>query len=158
MDSTIFEWLQNSRLGLAVGEDWFPYVESAHVVFLALVAGSILTVDARLVGLASRHLRFTYLSERLLPWTWGAFAGAAVTGTLLFMANATGYIHNTPFLIKLALIAAAGINMAWFQFVTFRSVQSWDTGTPVPAARAAGLVSIVLWCGVVGFGRWIGFV
>jgi hypothetical protein len=155
---TFFDWVQNTSLAVKVGEDWFPYVESAHVVFLALVAGSILTVDARLIGFASRQLRFTYVSDRLLPWTWGAFIGAAITGTLLFIANATSYAANVPFRVKMVLLVLAGINMLFFQFVTYRSVSSWDTGTPTPAARAAGMVSIALWCAIIGFGRWIGFV
>ncbi len=158
MLQSFFEWLQNTPLAVKVGEDWFPYVESAHVVFLALVAGTILTVDARLIGFASRQLRFTYVSDRLLPWTWGAFIGAAVTGSLLFMANATSYASNTPFQVKMVLLVLAGINMLYFQFVTFRSVSSWDTGTPTSAARTAGVLSILLWCAIIGFGRWIGFV
>jgi hypothetical protein len=158
VNQSFFEWLQSTALAVKVGEDWFPWVESAHVVFLAAVAGTIFTVDARLVGLASRHLRFTYLSEKLLPWTWTAFIGAAITGGLMFIANATTYAGNTPFLIKMCLLILAGVNMLVFQFVTFRSVQSWDAGTPVPAARVAGLLSMLLWAGVIGFGRWIGFV
>jgi hypothetical protein len=155
---TFFDWVQNTSLAVKVGEDWFPWVESAHVVFLALVAGTIFTVDARLVGLASRQLRFTYVSDRLLPWTWGAFIGAVITGTLLFIANAASYAGNTPFQFKMALLVLAGLNMLYFQFVTYRSVSSWDTGTPTTAARAAGVVSITLWCLIIGFGRWIGFV
>jgi hypothetical protein len=155
---SFFEWLQNTSLAVKVGEDWFPYVESAHVVFLALVAGTIFTVDARLIGFASRQLRYTYLSTRLLPWTWGAFIGAVITGGLMFMANASSYAGNTPFQIKMVLLLLAGANMLYFQMVTFRGVNSWDAGTPAPAARAAGFISIVLWSGVVGFGRWIGFV
>jgi hypothetical protein len=155
---TFFEWLQNTSLAVKVGENWFPYVESAHVVFLALVAGSILTVDARLIGFASRQLRFTYVSDQLLPWTWGAFIGATVTGTMLFIANAAHYAGNFPFQVKMVLLLLAGINMLYFQFVTYRGVSAWDTGKPAPAARAAGLISITLWCGVIGFGRWIGFV
>ncbi len=138
--------------------NWFPYVESAHVVCLALVAGSILVVDARLIGFASRQLRFTYVSDQLLPWTWGAFIGAAITGGLLFAANATSYAANIPFRIKMVLLVLAGINMMYFQFVTYRGVGSWDVGRPAPAARAAGLISISLWCAIIGFGRWIGFV
>lgn len=153
-----FEWLQNTPLALVVGEDWFPWVESAHVVCLAMVAGTIFTVDARLLGLASRKLRFTYLSAQLLPWTWGAFTGAVITGSLMFIANATSYAGNTPFRIKLVLLLLAGINMLYFQFVTFRTVEKWDAEMPVPAARAAGFLSILLWSGVIGFGRWIGFV
>jgi hypothetical protein len=155
---TFFEWLQSTSLAVKVGEDWFPYVESAHVVFLALVAGTIFTVDARLIGFASRQLRFTYVSDRLLPWTWTAFGGAAITGSMLFMANATTYAANVPFRFKMVLLLLAGINMLYFQLVTFRSASSWDAGTPASAARVAGLLSIALWCGVIGCGRWVGFV
>jgi hypothetical protein len=134
---TFFEWLQNTSLAVKVGEDWFPYVESAH---------------------ASRHLRFTYVSDRLLPWTWGAFIGAAITGSLLFMANAISYAANVPFRYKMVLLLLAGLNMLFFQLVTFRKVGAWDNGTPAPAARLAGLLSIGLWCAVIVCGRWVGFV
>lgn len=154
----LMEWLQNTPLAMSISEDWFPWVESVHVVCLAVVAGSIFLVDTRLIGLTSRNLRFTYLSDRLLPWTWGAFIGAAITGSAMFIAGATNYVHNAPFLIKMCLLVLAGINMLYFQFVTFRSVQSWDTGRPIPAARTAGAISLTLWCLVIGFGRWIGFV
>lgn len=157
MNQTLIDWLQNNPVAVAVGEFWFPYVESAHVVFLALVAGSIFLVDARLVGLASRHLPFTYLSQRLLPWTWWAFAGAVITGVLMFMPSASRYLENTPFLIKMGLLVVAGLNMAFFQYVTFRNVKDWDNGLPVPAARAAGVISMLVWIGVIAFGRWIGF-
>lgn len=153
-----FEWVQATPLAVLVGESWFPWVESAHVVFLAVVVGSILLVDARLMGFASRHLLFTQLSRRLLPWTWGAFVGAAITGLLMFIANATTYAGNTPFLIKMALLAGAGLNMLFFHLVTYRDVTKWDDGKPAPAARAAGIVSSLLWVGIVACGRWIGFV
>jgi len=58
----------------------------------------------------------------------------------------------------MALLVLAGINMLYFQFVTFRSVQNWDTGRPSQAARTAGGISMTIWVLVIGFGRWIGFV
>lgn len=158
MEQTFFEWLQNSTIGVLVGEVWFPWVESAHVVFVAAVVGSILTVDARLLGLALPNLRISQISKQLLPLTWVGFAGAAITGGMLFSANATGYIHNTPFLIKMWLLLALGLNMLYFHVVTYRGVGKWDIGPAAPAARLAGTISTVLWLAVVGFGRWIGFV
>ena len=158
MEQSFLEWLQDTPLAVLVGESWFPWVESTHVVFLALVAGSILTVDARLLGVGMKHLRITQISRQLLPLTWIAFAGASITGAMLFMANATGYIHNTPFLIKMCLLLALGINMLYFHVITYRSVGNWDIGNPPPPVRVAGLISTVLWLGVIGFGRWIGFV
>jgi hypothetical protein len=58
----------------------------------------------------------------------------------------------------MVLLVLAGLNMLFFQKVTFRTVSAWDSGTPPAAARFAGVLSIGLWCGVIGFGRWIGFV
>lgn len=157
MNAGFLEWLQGTPLAVAISEDWFPYVESFHVITMAIVAGTIFIVDTRLIGLTSRRLPFSYLSERLLPWTWGAFGCSAVTGTLLFSANATGYYGNTPFRVKMVLLVLAGLNMLYFQKVTFRGVSAWDLSRPPPAARLAGAISIALWCGVIGFGRWIGF-
>lgn len=158
MNTSFLEWLQGTSLAVSIGSNWFPYVESAHVIFLAVVIGTILTVDTRLLGWASRHLPFDYLAERLLPWTWGAFAGAVVTGLLMFIVNATSYWSNTPFLVKMALLLFAGANMMYFQLITYRGVRRWNTGQPTTAARAAGAISLVTWLGIVGFGRWIGFV
>jgi hypothetical protein len=151
------ERLQNSPLGLWVIEEWFPLIESLHVISIAMVAGTIFLVDTRLLGLTSARLPFTYVSDRLLPWTWGAFAASVITGTLMFIGNATSYYENTPFRVKLVLLLLAGLNMLFFQLVTFRSVARWDSERPPGAARAAGMISISLWCGVIGFGRWIGF-
>lgn len=154
----MLEWVQNTSLAVAIVEDWFPAVESLHVIAMAMVAGTIFIVDTRLVGLTSTKLPFTCVSHRLLPWTWGAFVIAVITGTLMFIGNALDYFENTPFLVKMALLVLAGLNMLVVQLVTFRGVAAWDSGRPPRAARAAGVLSILLWCGVIGFGRWIGFV
>jgi len=158
MQQSFLEWLQNTPLAVLVGEVWFPWVESSHVVFTALVVGSILIVDSRLLGMGPQQLRITQIARQLLPVTWVAFAGAAITGAMLFMANATNYIHNTPFLVKMCLLLALGLNMLYFHVVTYRDVERWDTGRPSPAARTAGFISTVLWLAVIVFGRWIGFV
>ena len=158
MSVGFLEWLQGTPLAVSIAEEWFPLVESVHVITMALVTGTIFIVDTRLVGLTSARLPFSYVSDRLLPWTWGAFGCSVLTGTLMFMSNATGYFDNTPFRLKMTLLLLAGLNMLYFQSLTFRSVSAWDAGRPPVAARAAGVISICLWCGVIGFGRWIGFV
>ena len=76
---------------------------------------------------------------------------------LLFIANATGYYDNAPFRWKMLLMLLAGVNMLYFQLVTFRGVATWDSGNPPLPARTAGISSILLWSGVIGLGRWIGF-
>ena len=158
MSEPFTQWLQATPFAMAISQDWFPWVESTHVVCLALVAGTLFMVDTRLMGLTLVNLRVTHVAERLLPWTWGAFIGAAITGSTMFIAGATHYTGNAPFLIKMGLLVLAGINMLYFQFVTYRDVARWDSGRPTRAARAAGAVSLLLWCLIIGFGRWVGFV
>jgi len=132
------EWLQGTPLAVSIAESWFPLVESFHVITMAIVAGTIFIVDTRLIGLTSMRLPFTYVSHRLLPWTWIAFACSVVTGALMFIGNATGYYVNVPFRVKMVLLVLAGLNMLLFQKVTFRTVSAWDSGAPPAAARFCG--------------------
>jgi hypothetical protein len=142
-----------------LGWEWlFPIIETLHVISLAMVFGSILMVDLRLVGAASRNSAVSKLSGEVLPYTWGAFVCAAVTGTLLFISKAHVYFFNLQFQIKFLCMFLAGVNMAVFHFGAYRRVLEWDDRFPAPrAARLAGTLSIALWTGVIFFGRWIGF-
>lgn len=156
--NNLLQALQDSSIASYVAVTAFPYVECAHVVALAMVAGSIFFVDTRLIWKTSVSLPFTHVASRLLPWTWGAFVLAAITGLLMFASNATSYINNWPLLTKFALLALAGLNMAYFHFVTFRDVAAWDVKRPPAAAIAAGYLSLTLWAGILFFGRLAGFV
>jgi hypothetical protein len=150
-DSGLGEWGRTSLRGL-------PIVEALHVLAIAVVFGTIMIVDLRLLGFPNVSRSFLRTSHELLKYTWGAFIAAVITGVVLFAANAITYYGNTALRVKLVLILLAGVNMAVFQFVTEKSAASWDKNTPMPAAaRVAGFVSLVLWVAVIFFGRWIGF-
>jgi hypothetical protein len=154
------QWLHGTALAEFMQQsEWaFPAAESLHVVALSLVLGTIAIVDLRLVGLASRRAAFTALAQDCLPCTWVAFAIAAVTGVLMFVANAASYLGNAAFQVKMLLMLLAGVNMAVFELRTVRSVAAWDRSVAVPlAARMAGFLSLTFWLAIVGFGRWIGF-
>jgi hypothetical protein len=136
----------------------FPLIESVHVVSICLVVGSILVVDLRLLGLASVHQSVGRVTSGILPLTWGAFAVAVASGTLLFISNATKYLANGYFVAKIFLICAAGLNMAIFHAISARDLPRWEKETRLPLpARLAGGLSILLWIAVVTCGRWIGF-
>jgi hypothetical protein len=136
----------------------YPIVESLHVIAVALVFGTILVVDLRLLGVASTNRPFTRVARDLLRLTWGGFALAVVTGTLLFLPNAGSIALNANFQLKMALLLLAGLNMFVFEFISARNVAVWDTASPPPnSARLAGLLSIGLWASVIVFGRLIGF-
>jgi hypothetical protein len=156
----IFKAVEDSGVAAFVREDpfAFPVLEALHVVSIMLVVGSIFMLDLRLIGVSSRNHAVTKLSNEVLPWTWVSFAFAVITGALLFAGQAGAYLANTQFQLKLLLMAAAGLNMLVFHFVTWRSVNAWNTVTPTPAgAKLAGLLSLAFWIGVVICGRWVGW-
>ena len=155
-----WSWVQGLPLSEYIGFTWwFPFLESIHVLAIAFVVGSILTVDLRLVGVTALRYAVSRMTKELIPWTWGAFVVAVVTGTGLFMTRASVYVENPAFQIKFVLLILACVNMAFFQFRTFRSVRGWDTSATIPLdARIAGAASLILWSGVVLAGRWTGHI
>jgi uncharacterized membrane protein len=158
--TALLEWLQASSWAVFIHKKpWaFTTVEVVHVFAIALVIGTIMIVDLRLLGIASRKRPVAELSRQVLPFTWAAFVLAVIAGSLLFISRATEYFGNTMFWIKMALIAIAGINMVIFEFITVRGVKEWNLSpTPPLPARLAGGISIACWVLVLVFGRLIGF-
>jgi hypothetical protein len=99
------------------------------------------------------------MSKKAGVWGGGAFYVAVVTGIGVFVTRAPAYIENPAFQFKLVLLLLACVNMALFQFRTFRDVASWDTAAATPvAARLAGAASLVLWGEILLAGRWTGHI
>jgi hypothetical protein len=158
--TNIWESIEYSSLGISIAESlWaFPLIESFHVMALVTVFGTIMVMDLRLLGLASNKVPVTAMSSDTLKWTWIGFVIAAITGTLLFISKASTYMVNPYFLTKMGLLAAAGLNMVIFHFVTYKSVNEWDTSGTLPTgAKLAGVLSLIFWLIIVFCGRAIGF-
>ncbi len=151
--------LQNLGFATQIREsDWlFPTIETVHVFALVLVVGTIMTVDLRLLGFASKERPYSQVAAEMLPWTWVAFAVAALAGMLMFSSKALTYYGNVPFRLKMAALLLAGINMATFHWFGTRRLEIWDRGPPPRGARLAGGASLLLWTAIVAAGRWVGF-
>lgn len=155
-----WEMLEASPVGdFVASSSWaFPTLECVHVIAIVTVVGTIAIMDLRLLGWASRTCSVTEMSNDTLPWTWGAFALAAVSGGLLFVSKAHIYAIDPWFLWKMFLILCAGVNMAIFHFFTWRTVHKWDSDCAVPLpGKIAGALSLVFWILVVFCARLIGF-
>ncbi len=150
-NSSLGVWLRGSIMAI-------PIADAMHVIAIAFVLGTILIVDIRLLGLPSTRWPITLLSHPLIRCTWLAFVIAAITGTLIFVANATTYYINLAFRIKMILILMAGINMMVFEFITVKTLEKWDQEVQPPlAAKTAAFASLTLWIGVLVLGRITGY-
>jgi hypothetical protein len=149
--TAVAEWMRTSLKAM-------PIIEATHVLCVALIFGSILIVDLRMLGYPHTKRPWTRTYSELIRITWCAFVLAAITGALMFAPNAVTYVGNTAFQLKMLTLAAVGVNMLIFQSISARSVAAWDQNASAPpTVKLAGVLSILLWITVILLGRWIGF-
>ena len=157
---SVLHWLATTRWSVALHESVYvwPLLESIHVLCLALFVGTAVMLDLRLLGVAMPHIPASAFTQRLLPWTRGAFVIMVATGVLLFTATPVTYYNELSFRLKLILMVAAGFNVWFFHARTRRRIADWDSVvTPPTAARVAAIVSLAAWTGVVIAGRLIAY-
>ncbi|HEX8593563.1 MAG TPA: DUF6644 family protein [Pseudomonas sp.] len=153
------DWLDASPLGSAMrGDLWlYPLVEVMHIIGFALLVGCVVMFDLRVLGL-SRTIAVTALARHLLRFAVAALLLIVPAGLMMFSAHPHDFADNNVFLLKLSLIAIAGINAALFHVGVYRSVQRWNTEIPAPAiAKVQAMLSIALWLCVVLCGRLLAY-
>ena len=153
-------WLEGTGLATWVRESpslWaYPTILTLHTVGLGIVVGASAVVDFRLLGYA-RRVRLVDLSPLFALMAW-AFLLNAVTGVLLFIADATTKSRQPVFYVKLSLIFIA----LWCTFGTRQIVREGNPEAAAGAAPANGarlaVASLLLWAGAITAGRLMAYV
>ncbi|QBZ89776.1 hypothetical protein EPZ47_13940 [Pseudomonas viciae] len=151
--------LGDSSLALAMrSELWlYPLVEVVHIIGFSVLVGAVVMFDLRILGL-STGIAVTALARHLLPWAVAALLLIVPAGLMMFSAHPHDFAGNKVFVLKLCLIAAAGINALLFHVGTYRSVEQWNTGHKAPSlARIQALASMMLWTSVILCGRLLAY-
>ena len=157
---SLFEWLEAMPMSLALRESiyGYPIMLTSHVVSMTLIAGLLIMMDLRLMGVGNLQTPVTRIQDRLFPWQMLGLATSVLTGGLLFFGQPMRFYGNFYFWIKNGLMLLALVNALWFHLTTYQSVAAWDTDrTPPFAARMAGALGMVLWAGVIVTGRMIAY-
>ncbi len=160
MLNEFWQWLEYLPIAGEIGATWwFPFMESLHVLSLAIMLGAILMVDLRILGLAALRYSITQMNRELVPWSAGAFLIANATGLAMFITRASSHVQNPAFQIKMGLLLLAGVNIAFFHFRVMRNIAAWNSDARPPfAARVSAASSLFLWCSVTLAGRWVGHI
>ena len=151
-------WLHDSGLGTWVRESlsiWsYPTVLTLHTVGLALLAGFSIAIDLRILGVARRAPLAPMAS--FFPLMWFGFWLNALSGTLLFMADAIRKAVNPAFQVKLALVAFSVIVLRVMQRRLFRPGASVEAASSTTAKLLAA-ASLMGWLGAIAAGRLIAY-
>jgi len=155
----VFGWLETSSVSEYIRHSHllYPVIEIFHIVGFVFLTGSAFLFDFRLLGV-SKKIPVTDLAQHLLPWARRSLLVVIPSGFTLFMTQATSLGYNRVFWIKLTLIFLAFLNAGYFHRYTFRNHTAWNQFQPTPiAARLAGMISILLWTGVITCGRFLAY-
>jgi hypothetical protein len=136
----------------------YPLVNAAHILGVALLVGSIVPLDLRLLG-AWRSVPLPPLWRVLTRIAGAGLVLALIFGTLLFITRATEYTASNLFISKMVVVTlgtanALALRMMWPAYVS--EMTSTDGKPPARLRLAAGM-SLVTWLTALILGRLIGY-
>lgn len=155
----IAQALQETAIARWIGESgslWgYPTILFLHTLGLATLAGLNTGINLRILGLAPA-LPISPL-VRFFPVMWAAFAVAAISGTLLLIADATTKLAQVVFWVKLLFVALAVVNMQMIRSRVFGDplVDQRPLGSN---ARTLAITSTLLWVAATIAGRLIAYI
>lgn len=151
-----FQWLETFWLGqFIVGSNWlFPVIESVHLLALAVMGGSVLIVDLRMLGLGFRERPVSEIAREARPWMIRALIVMFLTGIPLFLSEPIKCYYSPAFWVKMWTLAIAVI----YTFtIRTRVARREPVRNTARLQMLAGALSLALWFTVASAGRWIGF-
>ena len=145
-DLSLFTAVRESRLV-------YPIVLSTHLACIAIFGGLILITNLRLIGWTLTDIPAADLIRSLRRWKQFGFVIMVTCGVLLGASKASEYLPNPFFQLKMGLLIGVAVHGVYFRRTVYR------TAMPIEPrkARAAAVMSLILWVGVVSMGRWIAY-
>ena len=141
--------LQDGGIGAAIRQSVFlyPAANVLHVLAIMSFFGFVAAMDLALLGASGAGRRTV---ARLRPWAGATLIVIALTGFVLFAAEAVAIAANPAFRLKLAMIVLALANVA---------AAAWAARQDNAAVlRRTAALSLGLWLVVAALGRLIAYI
>ena len=136
----------------------FPVIEGSHLLGLALMMAPVLMFDLRLLGVLWKKEPASEIRNQFMPITVAGGLLMVSTGVLLFWSEAVKCYNSTYFRVKVVMLILATINVIIFHSTIDRRINEWENDSPPPSrAKLAGIMSILLWTGVIFAGRYTAY-
>jgi hypothetical protein len=153
---SLFEWLGNTWIGLAIQRSTWgvAIAEMVHLLALATLGGTILLVDLRLFGFGMKRQPAAQLARDLSPVFWGSLAVMLVSGLLILAGEPMKCYYSPAFRIKMLLLVIAVLFQSTFHRIAVASTAEKATSI---WSKSAATLSLALWLSVGLAGRAIGY-
>ncbi|MBN1239408.1 MAG: hypothetical protein JXB36_12975 [Gammaproteobacteria bacterium] len=154
--NSIADWMQTTWINaLALNYAWtWPTLETLHFIGMSLLIGAIIIMDLRLIGV--QRVIPSVSVHTLLPIAFIGFGINLLTGIIFLFGDPNRYFINISFQIKMVLVLLAGLNALLYAVKVAPAMANAGPHDPTPGlAKAVGAASLLLWAGVLCFGRLI---
>ncbi len=125
----------------------YPTLETMHIWGIGMLFGSVVVMDLRVLGFG-RTLNLSDLSRLGIAVAVIGFGLAVLTGSLMFIAQASELISSRLFILKMCMIFLLLANAVILRIRTI------DNGM----SKMQALLSLAGWASVIGMGRWLAYV
>tara|TARA_B100000609_G_C17119584_1_gene384192 strand:+ start:392 stop:862 length:471 start_codon:yes stop_codon:yes gene_type:complete len=155
----MLEWLEYTSLSIWVAESiWgYPIMLSLHIVGLAVVVGIFTVYNFRLLGFFNSLEFEPFLDFFRLAWL-GLLVNF-VSGFTLFSSQATFYVTNVPFLVKIFSIISGSLLALKIQLRLRSMVKARENRITKPnwEDRFYAIISLIIWTSAIFGGRLIAY-
>ena len=125
-----------------------------HTIGLAFLVGASAAIDLRILGVA-RRLSLAPM-EQFFPIMWLGFWINAVSGSILFAADATTKLANPAFAVKMGCVALSVINIMLIKRYVFHDTTLRPNEVSMTGKILAG-TSLALWTVAITAGRLMAY-
>jgi uncharacterized membrane protein SirB2 len=145
------EWLSTTAPSVYIQNHnaWFiPLVQSIHIVGIAVVIGSVLMINLRILGWAGTDQTLRQTSTRFAPWVTSALYLLLATGILMVIGEPVRELVTFSFWLKMFLVALSTVIAVNFQHKLRADRQ------PI---KWLALATFLIWAFIIVLGRLIAY-
>ena len=153
---SFFEWFGSSFLGHAAKSYGGVYAiaQGFHLTALALLGGTVLVTDLRLLNIVMTDVRSEVIAEEAHKWFKVALVVSVLSGIFMVAGVGTKVYYSEAYWAKMAALLIGVL----FVFFLKRPLLQQDHSRIRPwVLKVVASASIAVWFTVAACGRWIGF-
>jgi uncharacterized membrane protein YgdD (TMEM256/DUF423 family) len=135
-----------------------PTIQSIHIVGIALVLGSVLMIDLRILGWAGMDQTLRQTTSRFGPWLTAALFLLLATGALMVIGEPVRELLTFSFWLKMFLVAVGTLTAALFRITLRKHEPQWEeTLVTRRSLKLLAILTFLVWACIIILGRLIAY-
>lgn len=135
-----------------------PIIQSIHIIAIAIVVGSVLMLNLRILGVAGMDRTLGQTQRRFGPWQKWALVVLLLTGLIMLVGEPVRQLMSFSFWAKMVLILiGVSAAVAFKRSIDRSEATGSEAGEDAAPPKAMAVMTLVVWVMVIVFGRMIAY-